>query len=632
MERIIKGPYQPHAIIFSRRILGASERNFHANWYSQFNWLEYSACLDAAFCFPCRCFAREISSQRGHADQAYTKTGFRGWNIATTKFKSHQKTSIHISSVNILSEYLKTNPIDGILVKEKQLQISRQEEQRIANRTIMKRLIDIVITLTKGDRALRGHNEKVDSIEKGLFLEIAHLLSRYDPVIKNHLENGARNATYISNRIQNDILNSIENTMLLSIISNVQNKPVSIISDDTTDIGHHEQMSIVVRYFDDDTFNPIERFVGLQRLKIVDSQSIFNELSMVLKNFKIQWSDVVSVCFDGASTMSGCISGVQAKCKEINSSIMYVHCYAHCLNLILVDACTSRKDNRIVFDFFGVVQLTYSFIEGSAIRHAVLERISADINASLKTMKSLSTTRWACRSEAVSALKHNYSAILLALEEIVDITKQPDVRAKGRGLLFQLKAFQFILGLEMMDPILQTINKVSKSLQCENVDLSSAMYNIKALRSVLIEKRNENTFTTMFDICTSMCEKFGIPLPLPTKRKISTRIDNINSQFQTQSLEEELRVQSFYPMLDIMISGIDERFNQDTMNVIYKLMKLNVCITDIHLLSNHFKCNENELVAEVNLLQKHETIAKQIEGNLGAKMLHIWLQFLKKYD
>jgi len=116
----------------------------------------------------------------------------------------------------------------------------------------MKRLIDIIITLTKGGRALRGHNEKNDSFEKGLFLEIVHLLSRYDPVIKNHLENGARNTTYISNRIQNDILNSIENTMLFLIISNIQNKPVSIISDDTTDMGHHEQMSIVVRYFDDD--------------------------------------------------------------------------------------------------------------------------------------------------------------------------------------------------------------------------------------------------------------------------------------------------------------------------------------------------------------------------------------------
>jgi len=88
-------------------------------------------------------------------------------------------------------------------------------------------------------------------------------------------------------------------------------------------------------------------------------------------------------------------------------------------------------------------------------------------------------------------------------------------------------------------------------------------------------------------------------------------------------------------MLDIMVCGIDERFNQDTINVINaidKLMKLKICITDIHLLSNHFKCNVDALVAEINLLQKHETITKQIEVNLGAKMLYIWLQWLKDFD
>lgn len=140
----------------------------------------------------------------------------------------------------------------------------------------------------------------------------------------------------------------------------------------------------------------------------------------------------------------------------------------------------------------------------------------------------------------MSDLKHNYLAILLALDEIVNITKQPDVRAKGIGLLFQLKTFNFILELEMLDPIQQIINKVCKSLQCKHVDLLSAMYNIKALQSVLIKKTNENTFKNIFDNCTSICEIFDITLPLPTKRKISTRIDNINLQFQAQLLEEEL--------------------------------------------------------------------------------------------
>jgi len=63
----------------------------------------------------------------------------------------------------------------------------------------------------------------------------------------------------------------------------------------------------------------------------------------MLLSLTIKWNDITSVCFDGAAAMSGSIGGVKKKFKEMNSSIMYVHCYAHCLNLVLVDACTSSK-------------------------------------------------------------------------------------------------------------------------------------------------------------------------------------------------------------------------------------------------------------------------------------------------
>lgn len=57
----------------------------------------------------------------------------------------------------------------------------------------------------------------------------------------------------------------------------------------------------------------------------------------------------------------------------------------------------------MMFDFFGVVQLAYNFIENSVVRHAVFERIFQTVGTQLKTLKSLSTTRWACRAEAVKA-------------------------------------------------------------------------------------------------------------------------------------------------------------------------------------------------------------------------------------
>jgi len=124
---------------------------------------------------------------------------------------------------------------------------------------------------------------------------------------------------------------------------------------------------------------------------------------------------LLSVCFDGVAAMSGSVSGVQMRCKELNSNIVYVHCYAHCLNLVLVDACILDKGNILIFDFFGIVQFIYTFIEGSCSRHTTFEKISNEIGSTLRTLKYLSTTRWTCSAEAVAETKINYSAIIIII-------------------------------------------------------------------------------------------------------------------------------------------------------------------------------------------------------------------------
>jgi hypothetical protein len=56
---------------------------------------------------------------------------------------------------------------------------------------------------------------------------------------------------------------------------------------------------------------------------------------------------------------------------------------------------------------------------------------------------------WACRSEAIEEIKHNYVAILNALEEISDSTNLPDVRAKTKGLIYFLITFKFVFAMFM---------------------------------------------------------------------------------------------------------------------------------------------------------------------------------------
>ena len=64
------------------------------------------------------------------------------------------------------------------------------------NRQVLYQIIDVVKVLAK-----TGHPEGSESLNKGLFLEITSLLSKYDPILNSYVENSPKNALYTSNTI-----------------------------------------------------------------------------------------------------------------------------------------------------------------------------------------------------------------------------------------------------------------------------------------------------------------------------------------------------------------------------------------------------------------------------------------------
>ncbi|XP_050064153.1 zinc finger MYM-type protein 1-like, partial [Aphis gossypii] len=442
---IISGPYQPQ-MSFPRTLIGLQYRGFLKHYYDTYKWIEYSPVKNAAFCFPCRIF-KGNSLNSSQIDLAFSTRGYTNWKNATKAFNNHQKSKVHNYSSESMFKFVEGNSIDIAIDEGKKLQLSQQEQERLKNRDFFKRLIDIIILLAKSGKPFRGHDESVGSFNKGIKLSVI-----------------------------------------------LQNKKISIIADETSDVGHHEQMSLVVRYFDSKLNQTVEHFLCLQRLTSVDAQSIFDSINNVLINkLGLSWSSVIAVCFDGAATMSGCNNGVQAKCKEKNNALI---------------------KNRVVFDFFGTIHLIYAFIEGSCIRHAILEKVARQINIKLVTLKSISTTRWACRSEAITAIKSNYSVLIIAIQEIYDSTKLPDVRAKAHGLIIQMQSFNFIFALNMLESILLIILKVSSSLQSKDLDLLAAVDLIKSLKHTITHYRSvDDEYNKIYEETLEMCNENNIEIP-----------------------------------------------------------------------------------------------------------------------
>ncbi|CAF4393073.1 unnamed protein product, partial [Rotaria sordida] len=77
--------------------------------------------------------------------------------------------------------------------------------------------------------------------------------------------------------------------------------------DETTDIIRHQQVSLVIRYTDD------------------QFQCLFNLLIEWLNKLGLDIKNIVGQGFDGASSMTGEYKGVASRLIQVSPTALYVH-------------------------------------------------------------------------------------------------------------------------------------------------------------------------------------------------------------------------------------------------------------------------------------------------------------------
>lgn len=219
-----------------------------------------------------------------------------------------------------------------------------------------------------------------------------------------------------------------------------------------------------------------ERLIGLVVAEHTDAASLKELLVTTINGFGLSLEQLRGQCFDGARNMSGIYNGVQAKIRAEQPKALYVHCFAHCLNLVIVDI---TKWNKIARNFFGVVQKLYAFIKGSCARSQLFLQIQQELSETPRDrpqrLKQLSDTRWNCCIESLKVIDKNYEAVVRTLEKIEDNATDAKITADASGLVFQLSTFDFILCLKLLKDFLTYTNYASQYLQSENIDLLAAV-------------------------------------------------------------------------------------------------------------------------------------------------------------
>ena len=176
--------------------------------------------------------------------------------------------------------------------------------------------------------------------------------------------------------------------------------------------------------------------------------------------------------------MSGVKSGVQVRMREKYEKAVYVHCWAHRLNLVLVDACSHTPH---VLDFFSTLQSLYAFFSGSTLRHSKYLDKQKELHPDDRTHKlqSLSDTRWNCRFHAINAVLKSLDSLVEVLDELAQ--GGDDDAVKTQGFLTTIQSKKFVFLLVMFNELLSITNKLSECLQSVQVDLAKAVRVVTAV-------------------------------------------------------------------------------------------------------------------------------------------------------
>ncbi|KAM4071761.1 hypothetical protein ACB094_11G085200 [Castanea mollissima] len=283
-----KGPCRPPhdypVSYFSRK-----PRRFKVEWYETRNWLEYSIAKDAAFCFYCYLFGKDVGKQGG-GDTFVTK-GFGLWN-QLGKLDSHvgEVNSAHNQAIKKSEDLQKEKQhIQSVLVKQ-------SNQDKAEYRIQLNAIVDCLLQF------LGDHNESINEV----------------------MQNTWKNCKLTHPDIQKDMVNAIVHETSKAIIEDLGNGFFSILVDESRDISVKGQMTLVLRYVNKQGII-IERFFGIVHVASTTALSLKCAIEGLLCKHNLSLSRLRGQGYDGASNMQGDINGLKTLILKENKSAFYVH-------------------------------------------------------------------------------------------------------------------------------------------------------------------------------------------------------------------------------------------------------------------------------------------------------------------
>ncbi|XP_025192026.1 zinc finger MYM-type protein 1-like [Melanaphis sacchari] len=336
----------------------------------------------------------------------------------------------------------------------------------------------------------------------------------------------------------------------------------AVIIDTTTDVSNQEQFTVILRYIDEG--KPQERLVALETAADSTGLGMFKMFCSITEKHNIKWkTQMIAQTYDCAASMQGKYSGLKTRIQVENPRAMFTWCFAHKLNLVIVDTCDCCINTKT---FFGDVGALIEFMRARKRTAACVEcQKILNPKEQKRRIKRFSNTRWISHDRALVVIQEKYPALLKALENISKANDSDrDTTSMAKNLISVITSFQFVLVLVLMRKIFSISTEVSNYLQSKSIDFMQAIKMVNVAKNRLKMVRTDEGCTEIINTAKEFATKNNLlqcDFKVIRARKKKIMPGELSRDEVLCSPADLFRCDVCFKVLDAIITSIDIRFN-----------------------------------------------------------------------
>ncbi|XP_042441419.1 zinc finger MYM-type protein 1-like [Zingiber officinale] len=462
-----------------------------------------------------------------------------------------------------------------------------------------------------------AYRKCLTSTLKRKFLELLKWYSSECPEVAAVVGmNAPGNNQMIAPKIQKQLVNACAVETTNAILADLGDRWFTLLLDEARDCSVKEQMTVVIRYVNKHG-EVIERFMVVVHVATTTTACLKEAIDSLFAKYGLSVARLRGQGYDGASNMSGEFNGLKSLIMKENPYALYVHCFAHQLQLLVV---TVAQANQYVCDFMWIVGSIVNTSASSCKRDDKLRQLEHDKKVKLLERGEISfgrglnqetslarpgDTRWGFHHSTLCRIEQMWPSVIEVLQNLIDDGNRSS-KGLSRTLVERMERYEFVFILLLMKCILAITNHLSTVLQEKDQNIVNAMRLINNVKCKLQKLRYYGWDILLEDV-KKFCNTNFI--------EIINMTDNINSRSRLKrdgknvNFDHYFHVEIFCEVINIILQEMDSRFFETTTDLliymscldprnsfsrfdVHKLVRL------AHFCEDDFSWNERMLVEQ----------------------------------